>query len=131
MKDLLRGENGISLVEFALILPLFLLLLFGMVDLGQGFTTYIGMLNATREGAIWLAKQPADIAGMNARIAREIEHVGLTTDAIVITRTPEKASYMAGDLLTITLEYRYQLLFGAITGMPTITLHTAHTIRIQ
>jgi len=131
MKHLRHGETGSSLVEFALILPFFLMLLLGMVDLGQGFNTYIGMLNATREGAIWLAKHPTDITGMNNRIADEIEHGGVTMEVIVINRTPQKASYTTGDLVTITLEYSHQLLFGAVTGMPAITLQTEHTIRIQ
>lgn len=127
----LRQEHGISLVEFALILPLFLLLLLGMVDLGQGFNRYLSMLNATREGAIWLVRHPADIAGMEARIANEIQQSGLTLDNMVVTRTPQKGAYVSGDLITVTLEYRYSLMFGALTRIPTLTLHTEHTIRVQ
>ncbi|MEZ4734432.1 MAG: TadE/TadG family type IV pilus assembly protein [Caldilineaceae bacterium] len=131
MNCLRHQEHGSSLVEFSLILPLFLMLLLGMADLGQGFNTYISMLNATREGAIWLAKRPSDITGMNNRIGAELEHVGVTREAIIISRTPQKASYAPGDLVTLTLEYSHELMFGAVTGMPAITLHTEHTIRIQ
>lgn len=127
----LSREQGVSLVEFALILPLFLLILLGMVDLGQGFNRYLGMLNATREGAMWLARHPTDLTGMEARIVGEIQQNGLTLDNIVITRTPSNSAYGSGDLVKITLEYRYPLLFGAITHMPSLTLRTEHTIRVQ
>ena len=127
----LRPEQGVSLVEFALILPLFLLLLLGMVDLGQGFNRYLGMLNATREGAMWLGRHPTDLPGMEARIASELQQSGLLLENIVVTRTPQKGAYVSGDLVKVTLEYQYTLLFGAITRIPSLTLQTAHTIRVQ
>lgn len=127
----LHQEAGVSLVEFALILPLFLLLLLGMVDLGQGFNRYLVMLNATREGALWLARHPTDMVGMEARIAGEIQQSGLALDNVVVTRTPQKGTYASGDLVKLTLEYKYTLMFGAITRIPSLTLHTEHTIRVQ
>lgn len=127
----LRQEAGVSLVEFALILPLFMLLLLGMVDLGQGFNRYLVMLNATREGALWLSRNPADLTGMEARIASEIQQSGLPLDNIVVIRTPQKGVYASGDLVKLTLESKYTLMFGAITRIPSLTLHTEHTIRVQ
>lgn len=131
LKYFLSPEEGISLVEFALILPVFLALLLGMIDLGQGFNTYIGMLNATREGVIWLANDPDNVAGMNTRITKELSRLGLTTSDMVITRTPEKLAYDSGDIVTLTLEYHYPLTFGLITKIPTLTLHTEYTMRVQ
>ena len=43
-------ERGQSLVEFALIVPLFLLLMFAIVDFGMGFYSWITVTNAAREG---------------------------------------------------------------------------------
>jgi Flp pilus assembly protein TadG len=128
---ILHRQEGVSLAEFALILPVFLMLLLGMVDLGQGFNTYIGMLNATREGAIWLARNPEDLAGMNTRITSELNRANLTTATMTISRTPDKLSYDSGDIVTLNLDHSYQLMFGAITGLPTLTLHTEHTMRVQ
>lgn len=42
---------GQSLVEFALILPLFVLLVIGIFDIGRAFFAYIAISNAAREGA--------------------------------------------------------------------------------
>jgi Flp pilus assembly protein TadG len=46
-----HGQRGQSLVEFALILPVFLMLLLGLVEFGFVFAHYQGLEYATREGA--------------------------------------------------------------------------------
>ena len=45
------GGGGQSLVEFALVLPLFLVLVMGIVDLGLSVFAYNSITNAAREGA--------------------------------------------------------------------------------
>lgn len=45
-----HSVRGQSLVEFALVLPLFLLLIFGIIDLGRGVFAYNAIQNAAREG---------------------------------------------------------------------------------
>ena len=46
-----RREIGAAAVEFALILPILLLLLGGIVDYGRFFFTQVQLTNAAREGA--------------------------------------------------------------------------------
>lgn len=46
-----RADSGQSLTEFALILPLLILLLFGIVDLGRGIYAYNTIANAATQGA--------------------------------------------------------------------------------
>jgi Flp pilus assembly protein TadG len=46
-----RSERGQSLVEFALVLPMLLVVLFAIVDFGRMFQGYVSLTNATREGA--------------------------------------------------------------------------------
>jgi Flp pilus assembly protein TadG len=45
------GQRGQALVEFALVLPLLLIVLFIAVDFGVGLTRWIAITNAAREGA--------------------------------------------------------------------------------
>ena len=47
---MVHHSRGQSLVEFALVLPLFVLLLVGVFDLGRAFFAYIAISNAAREG---------------------------------------------------------------------------------
>ncbi len=53
MIALLRGEDAQGLVEFALLLPVLLLVLMGIIQFGLIFVTYVTMNNAAREGARW------------------------------------------------------------------------------
>jgi Flp pilus assembly pilin Flp len=46
-----RDQEGAAAVEFALLLPLLVLLLFGMIEFGFAFNTRIQATNAAREGA--------------------------------------------------------------------------------
>jgi Flp pilus assembly protein TadG len=46
-----RGGRGQSLVEFSLVIPIFLVLLIAVFDLGRGVFAYNTLTNAAREGA--------------------------------------------------------------------------------
>jgi Flp pilus assembly protein TadG len=46
-----RDQHGQSMTEFALILPLFVLLLFAVIQLGIAFNHYITLTDAVRAGA--------------------------------------------------------------------------------
>lgn len=48
-------SRGQTLVEFALILPVFLLMTLGVVDGARIFSAYISITNAAREGALYAA----------------------------------------------------------------------------
>lgn len=50
-RRLLRTHKGQSLVEFALVLPIFLVVVFAIVDFGMGLRGWITITNAAREGA--------------------------------------------------------------------------------
>ena len=46
-----QSQTGQELVEFAIILPIFALIIFGIFDLGRAVYYYSAMSNAVREGA--------------------------------------------------------------------------------
>lgn len=62
--DLLRCERGASLVEMALLLPLFGLLLFVAIDLGRALYLSNEIAGAARAGAIYGSRNPTDTTGM-------------------------------------------------------------------
>ena len=50
-KSKLRNEKGASAVEFALVVPIFLMLVFGIFQFGIAFNNWIAITHAAREGA--------------------------------------------------------------------------------
>lgn len=51
MRRLVQGSTGQALAEFALVVPIFLLLLFGIIDLGRLVYTANALSNGAREAA--------------------------------------------------------------------------------
>ena len=46
-----RGERGASAVEFAIVVPLLLTIVFGVITTGMAFSDHLSATNAVREGA--------------------------------------------------------------------------------
>ena len=58
-----RGSRGQSVVEFALVLPVILLMLLGTIDLGRLFMSWITLNNVVRIAANYAASDPTAFAG--------------------------------------------------------------------
>ncbi len=56
-----HGERGASLVELALIAPVMMLLVFGVLDLTRAYRMQIRLENAAREGAAFAENHPNDV----------------------------------------------------------------------
>ena len=99
-------------VEFALVMPIFLLLVFGMIQYGVYFWAAQGSSNATREAARRSAVGDfPTCAAFRADVAQRIDSLGDATTA-KIWRTYEngpgnlKPSVEVGDLVTVTIEFQ-------------------------
>lgn len=68
-----RRDRGATLVEFALILPVFLMLLFGMITAGLALNEKQQMTHATREGARYAATVPAGQAFATGTWAENVQ----------------------------------------------------------
>lgn len=125
-----KKQTGQSLAELAIVLPLLLTLLLGIFDIGNGFSTYITLSNAAREGARWLTTHPDDKTGAINRIYAEANSVGLGQNTVSVTLTPDKNSYKSGETVTIIVSHDYPLLFGALTQLPVIEFEIESTMKV-
>lgn len=66
-------ERGAALVEFALILPVFMALVLGMFTGGVAYNRKLSMTNAVREGARFGATLPASDASWATKVASRVE----------------------------------------------------------
>ena len=77
------GGRGQSLVEFSLVIPLFLLLLIAVFDLGRGVFAYNTLTNAAREGAR-MAIVNQDMATIIADAKKSTAIVELNDPSVVV-----------------------------------------------
>lgn len=108
------GERGQAMTEFALIVPIFLLLVFAIVDFGMGFHAWITVTNAAREGAR-LGAVGADSASVEARV----RDTSGSLDDGQLTVTVTNAQGAPGEAVTVDVDYDYQLVtpLSSIMGM--------------
>jgi Flp pilus assembly protein TadG len=60
----LRRTEGSSLIELALLLPMFLFLFVGAVDLGRLYYISVEVTGAAQAGALYGVQNPSDVSGM-------------------------------------------------------------------
>jgi Flp pilus assembly protein TadG len=93
-RDRRRDERGVALVEFALVLPLLVLICLGTVDFGRAYARWNSVKNAAREGAAYAQLHPGRVSNTGATCANpnNIEwHVHNESDvvntfAVAVTR---------------------------------------------
>jgi Flp pilus assembly protein TadG len=101
------------MVEFAIIAPLLLLLVFGIIEFGRAYNAQNSLTHAAREGAREYAITQDGQAGIATAKAAA---TSLDPTKITATLTP----CVSGDPATITLEYPFTL---QIAFFPVSTLN--------
>ena len=84
MRKLLPTERGQTLVETAIMLPVIVLILFGILDAGRIFSTWVVVTNASREGARAGAVHASEPT-IKTTAAAVGAPVGVTTANVVVT----------------------------------------------
>lgn len=119
-------DAGQALVEFALVLPVMLLMLFALVDFGRGFYSWLIVTNAAREGARVGATQKP-LTDIQQRITDSA--AGIDTSDLTITVTNVQGP--RGQPIVVDLSYDFtfvtpignilNLMSGGTLNAPTIT----------
>ena len=81
----LSSERGSQIVEGALVLPLLLLVVLGILDFGMLFWRFESVTNAAREGARVAVLQGYEEADVELRVEQFLTDAGLDPDAADIT----------------------------------------------
>jgi Flp pilus assembly protein TadG len=118
----LRSEKGAELIEFALVVPLLLFIIMGIVDFGFMFQRYEVVTNAAREGArIAVLPGYAD-ADVEARVRSYLTEGGVantTSNSAVLTTDVAIAAGAGPPLQGKRVEVNYTspyLFLGPVAG---------------
>ncbi|MFD3157177.1 TadE/TadG family type IV pilus assembly protein [Haloimpatiens sp. FM7330] len=127
---LLKNKNGQSLVEFAIIFPLILLVVMAIAEFGMIFNAYLTINNAAREGARAGIVGTSDVEIQNLVLAAS---PNLESQNLTIIITPNETSRTSGETLTVTLNYTYHTIVPIISGIidDTVVLNAQTSMRIE
>ncbi len=124
-------EKGQDLVEYALVLPVLLLLIAAIMWFAMLVFSKFTIANAAREGArtgvVHYDTEEERIAAMTTAVLDRALALGLTSDNLEITFPEEQ-------MLRVAVTYDYQLLSGLSQALGidnTVTLNTAVTMRME
>ncbi|HWL25866.1 MAG TPA: TadE family protein [Ureibacillus sp.] len=124
----MKSEKGATIVEFALILPLLILLVLGIIDFGRVFHAYLTIDHAGREAA-----RVASIGKFS-----EVENTAVSQSGNLITPSNVTVTYddpnkIRGSITTVTINYQINFLTPVIQPFfPSgFTLSDTTTMRIE
>lgn len=111
-----KNRRGASVVEFALVAPVFFILVFGMIEYGRMVMVQQVLTNATREGARRAVLDNADTEDVKQQVVDYL-HSSAITAAVKedVTVLPDPLSgAKAGDPVTVSVT----ILFDRVSWLP-------------
>ena len=118
-----QDERGATLVEFAIVTPVLILVLVACFDFARALNAYVIVASASREGARYASVHPGTNATevrdyVAARIA-PLNPIALTVDLVPYSRTGDPrwvASEPAPGVVTVTVSYSWTAATGLVSG---------------
>jgi hypothetical protein len=126
-----RQEGGQDLIEYALIMPILLLLLFGIMDFGVTIFSYNTIANASREGARF-----GSVHCSSFRVACGADDAQVLAAAKQLTLGLNQANLKitqpapSGGSITVQVDYKVDVI-PFLTGTPQINLRTVSTMQTE
>lgn len=122
-RSLARPRRGQAIVETALVLPIFLLVVFGLFDLGRVVFLKVELENAVREGArAGMVMATLDQAAVRTIVTRQ---PGLASATVTPACNPSPCKY--GSKLTVAATLPVTLVAGVLP-VPTLTLSASASV---
>ena len=138
-----EDERGVALTEFALILPVLMLVLVGMLDFGKAYNYWIDQTHLANEGARWAAvnKNPGGTAmSLQQHIAskantNELRNGGtgsIATGLSVCIEFPDVTSNVGDPVrVRVSTTYTWLPLIGDKISILQTTINGSATMRIE
>lgn len=114
-----RGERGQAVVEFAVVLPLLVLLLLGIMEFGRVIHSLLTIQNAAREGARLGITPDTTDAEIEARVRQLADSLEGSADParLRVEVAPAPAERTAGQNLTVTVRYDFSFILPWLAEM--------------
>lgn len=118
-----RGERGSNLLEIAIVMPVLVLLLAGVADVGRAFRDYIILTGASREGARFGANFPSQQTLIQDLTVTRAGDAGvtLTRGNVAVVRIKGIGS---DEAIRVTITHQMSTILGGVIGVNTLTLRS-------
>jgi Flp pilus assembly protein TadG len=105
--QMMKDDKGQSMVEFALVIPLLLIILIGIIEFGFLFSSYLTLTNASRE-----AVRVVSLGGTSTEAEARAKSVSglLDKTKLNISVLPDNTSFDRGDSVEVMIKYEYHFL---------------------
>ena len=100
--DAKERQRGAAMVELAIVLPILIILVFGIIEFGRGFNANISLTHAAREGVRVYAITQDSAAGTAAAL-----NAATSLDSTAMTVTVTACN--AGDPTEMNITYPFEL----------------------
>jgi Flp pilus assembly protein TadG len=126
----LGGNAGNAVIEFALVFPLLLLVVFGISEFGRALRTVQALNSAAREGARLAAVTAPDQGAVTARVNEVLAAAQVTSSGLVV-EGPLGGGGGLEQIVRVTVTSDFEVLSGTIleTFAGTITLQGVSVMR--
>ena len=138
MKDGLKMKSrGQALVEMTLMLPIILVFVGGLTDVGLAFFVGTSMENAVREGArlkaTGVSSATVQTAVVDRVAAKGMFTGGFTTSNVTVTGPTALATSCVGAQteVTVTASGIYNYMFLNLVGLPNTVMARSETMRFE
>jgi len=116
----IRKNRGQSVIEFALVLPLLLLVLFGITEFGRAWMAVSVLTSAAREGCRLAVVTAPDVPRVTSRVTEVCSAAGITATSPFcrlssITVTPPAAND-PDRRTTVVVQANFRIIPGEILG---------------
>jgi len=103
-----KNQDGQSVTEFALVLPILAFLLFAVIQFGIVFNNYVTLTDATRAGARKAAVSRDD-PNRDADVMAAVRSSATDLDGSKLSVSPPSSTWDSGTDVTVTASYPYSI----------------------
>ncbi len=139
-KTLIHGKPGQSMIEFALILPLMVLVVVGIFELGRAFFAYIAISNAAREGVRMYTFTPdkTTLTEIDTTVYTEVGNSTLVDPAKIASISvacpgqdpvTNLAACPHGDWIKVTVRYNFDFILNVFFNQPLTLVRSAEMMK--
>lgn len=121
----LKREEGVAAVEMALVMPILLLLVLGIIDVGRLVSARVAVQEAAQEGALFAAFAPGSYSTLRDRVQTTADDLGIAANDVQVS-CPEGND---GDRIDVTVGYDFDLLTPLVEQLFGDTVHLTKTVK--